>query len=94
MQSGLGVGRQDEGGKAPVARRLHGDLATEQSHLGRELAVVRLVGDALGDEPGEDDADRPEQEQRRQHPVEDLAEERMLSTPGHAHGYAAALSRQ
>jgi hypothetical protein len=37
-----------------------------------------LSGDALRHQPGQRQADRPQQQQRREHPVEDLAEQRAL----------------
>ena len=43
-----------------------------------QSAVKRCVGDRLRDDVGHGDAHRPQQQQRREHPVEDLAEERSL----------------
>ena len=48
-----------------------------------ELAVEGLVGDVLRDEPGHEHAHRPQQQQRREHPVEDLAEQRALLLRAH-----------
>ena len=46
-------------------------------HIHRQRLVVGLVGDAVGDVVGDDDGDRPQKQQWREHPVEDLAEERV-----------------
>jgi hypothetical protein len=76
------VGAQDV---ARAARQQRDHLAFDFAHLLRqhrdavfERMVERLVGDRLGDQVGDRDAHRPEQQQRRQHPVEDFAEQRML----------------
>jgi hypothetical protein len=41
------------------------------------VLVVGLIGDKAGDMVGRSDRDRPQQQQRRQHPVKDFAEQRV-----------------
>jgi len=66
--------RQVEDGAAV----LHRHQLRQRLHVIFQRAVERLAGDALRDQPGQRQADRPQQQQRGQHPVEDLAEQRAL----------------
>ncbi len=88
--------------RAPGRRHLHRRLARHgQGDVG-QFAVVGTVGDGLGHEPGDGHAHGPQQQQRRQHPVQDLAEQRdVLALPFAQHrrrlvlaGRAAAAGRQ
>ncbi|MNK74876.1 hypothetical protein D3C87_943980 [compost metagenome] len=54
------------------------DLLREHRHAVFQRMVEWLIGDALGHQIGDGDAHRPQQQQGRQHPVEDFAEQRML----------------
>jgi hypothetical protein len=75
------VGAQDA---ARLGMEVDLDLAVRHRHQPRdghrvlgEGLVVGIVGDAVGDILDEDDAERPDEQQRHQHPVEDLAEHRL-----------------
>ena len=66
-------------------RQLQNDLAASFAQVGgqhadgiRQTAVKRCIRDALGDDVGHRDAQRPQEQQRREHPVEDFAEQRAL----------------
>jgi hypothetical protein len=65
-------------------RQVHGDAAAldlHQLHDGGDIVgqmlIVGQVGDIAGDVVGGGDRNRPQQQQRRQHPVEDFAEQRI-----------------
>ena len=58
------------------------DLLRQHARHLAELAVEGPVGDALRHQPGQRHAHRPQQQQRREHPVEDLAEQRALFAGG------------
>ena len=103
------VGAQDLGGggrqleqrlwlaAVGTAVRAHRNLFGQHPRHLAELAVERLVGDALRDEPSQHHAHRPQQQQRCEHPVEDLAEQRALlpgACLGHGRLQAAIFSRQ
>ena len=103
------VGVQDLGGRerqlehrlrpAAIRARLgaHRDLFREHTHHLAELAIERLVRDTLRDQPGQRHAHRPQQQQRREHPVEDFAEQRALlagTRIGHSGLHAAIFSKQ
>jgi len=74
-----------QGARARGGRGLAGD-GLRRGLMGQGLgevgqfAVIGAVGDGLGHDPGQAQAHGPEQQQRRQHPVEDLAEQRTLLT--------------
>jgi len=53
-------------------------LTRQLADFGAELAIERLVGQALRDQPCQQHAQRPQQQQRGEHPVEDLAEQRTV----------------
>ncbi|MCY1372721.1 hypothetical protein D9M69_599510 [compost metagenome] len=57
---------------------LHRDQLGQHLHVVLQRAVEGRVGDALRHQPGHADAHRHEQQQRREHPVEDLAEQGAL----------------
>ena len=57
---------------------LHRHQLRQRLHVVFQRPVERLAGDALRHQPGQRQADRPQQQQRRQHPVEDFAEQRPL----------------
>jgi len=65
-------------GQAAVEGGVGAHLARHAVRELAQLAVVGPVGDALGHQPGQRDAHRPQQKQRGEHPVEDLAEEGAL----------------
>lgn len=64
--------RQSQFGDAVDGR----DLPGEHVSVGLERAVERAVRDRFRDEVGDGDAHRPQQKERREHPVENLAEQR------------------
>ena len=75
-QTGLAFGTGGTGGARLARRHLH--LARHGAgHLG-QVTVKRSVGDVLRHQPGQRHAQRPQQQQRRQHPIEDLAKQRAL----------------
>jgi hypothetical protein len=51
------------------------DQAHDGGDVVSQVLVVGLVGEVAGDVVGGGDRDRPQQQQRRQHPVEDFAEQ-------------------
>jgi hypothetical protein len=57
---------------------LHTGLTRQRQRQVGQFAVVGAVGDGLRHDPGQAQAHGPQQQQRRQHPVEDLAEQRTL----------------
>jgi hypothetical protein len=82
------VGAQQRGGfgRQRKARLAGGFRAVRLGRLGRhlqpqrarhlaQLAVIGLIGNALRHQPGQKHAHRPDQQQRREHPVQDLAEQ-------------------
>jgi len=76
------IGPQDLAGRLGQVE-LH--LVARHAHqLGKGVGVVferpvkRLVGQALRHQPGQRQADGPQQQQRREHPVEDFAEQGSL----------------
>jgi hypothetical protein len=79
------AGQRELCGDAIVHGLQHHHLLGEDARHLAELAVERLVGDALGHQPGQRHAHRPQQQQRREHPVEDLAEEGALFLAGVRH---------
>ena len=50
----------------------------QRRHVVLQRPVKRLARNALGDQPCEHEADRPQQQQRRQHPVQNLAKQAAL----------------
>ena len=78
------VGAQDLARRAAAARSGSRSVLPRRPacasalHVVLERAVEGRVGDALRHQPGHADAHRPQQQQRREHPVEDLAEEGAL----------------
>jgi hypothetical protein len=77
-RGGFGQAQVMAAGQAAVECRVGAQLARNAVCELAQLAVVRPVGDALRHEPGQRHAHRPQQKQRREHPVEDLAEEGTL----------------
>ena len=61
--------------RARAGRRLHLGLARQRAHDVGQVAVIGPVGDGLCGDPGQAQAQRPQQQQRGEHPVEDLAEQ-------------------
>ena len=59
----------------------HLDALAQRAHRLDQRPVIRQAGDALRGQPGQRQAHRPQQQQRREHPVEDLAEQRALLAP-------------
>jgi hypothetical protein len=57
-------------------RAAHHGHCRQHLHLALEIAIVRAVGNVMRHAPGERRAHRPQEQQRREHPVEQLAEER------------------
>ena len=78
------IGAQDFAGRC--GQRKKHLLITHHHQLGQRLHVVferpvkRLAGNVLRHQPGQRQADRPQQQQRREHPVQDLAEQAALAT--------------
>jgi hypothetical protein len=76
------VGAQDfAGGLRQVELRpaaLHRHQLCEGVRVVDQGAVKRFVGNALCHQPGQRQAHRPEQQQRGEHPVQDLAEQGAL----------------
>ena len=60
----------------PVGRLMN--LLRQHAHRGFERAVERRIGNRLRHQIGRCDRHRPDQQQRREHPVENLAEQRAL----------------
>ena len=84
------VGAQDLARRLRQVERdpvvLHRDQLRQGLHVVFERAVEGLAGDALRHQPGQRQADRPQQQQRREHPVQDLAEQRALLALEDFHG--------
>ena len=55
--------------------RLPGHMLRQLPHRRRQFAVVGRIGEALRHQPRQRDTLRPQLQQRREHPVEDLAEQ-------------------
>jgi hypothetical protein len=66
--------RQDELGVVLVDR----DQLGQRAHVVFQRAVKRLARNALGHQPCQHQTHRPQQQQRRQHPVENFAKQRAL----------------
>ena len=66
------------------------DQLGQRLHVVLERAVKRLSGDALRHQPGQAQAEREEQQQRGQHPVQDLPEQRALLALEYFHPLACA----
>ena len=56
----------------------HADLLGQGLHVVDQGPVEGFVGQALRHQPGQRQTDGPQQEQRRQHPVENFAKQRAL----------------
>ncbi len=80
-RGGFGQAQVVTAGEAALEGRVGAHLARDAVRQLPELAIVGPVRDALRDEPGQRDAHRPQQKQRREHPVEDLAKQGALFVP-------------
>ncbi|MNS78870.1 hypothetical protein D3C72_1125040 [compost metagenome] len=68
-----GIGHLQDG-----AAVLGVDVPRQHMEIVGECPVVRDIGDVLRDHIGNGDAHRPQEEQRRQHPIQDLAQQGTL----------------
>ena len=59
----------------PHLAGLGGDQPRERAHIVSQRQVIGLVGDIVRDRVGDDDGDWPQKQQRRKHPVQDLAKQ-------------------
>ena len=85
------VGAQDfTGGLRQIQLHMlvpHDDELCQRLYVVLQRPVERFAGNALRHQPGQAQADWPQQQQRCQHPVQDFAEQRALFAPEELHGY-------